>query len=89
MPVTLPIKALKWHIDACDMSDPLVIPDLVYPILAYLVEDCWGKRQTTGANSLNSWGKLDIVKCRDLQLDPQNYGVGKDPDDELLCCVAL
>jgi hypothetical protein len=44
MPVTLPIKALKWHIDACDMSDPFVIPDLVYPILAYLVEDCWGKR---------------------------------------------
>ena len=81
MPVTLPIKALKWHIDACDMSDPFVIPDLVYPILAYLVEDCWGKRQTTGANSLNNWGKLDIVKCRDLQRDPQNYGVGKDPED--------
>jgi 2-keto-4-pentenoate hydratase len=44
------IKALKWHMDACDIiSDPrnnkgFVIPDLVCPILAYLVEDCWCKR---------------------------------------------
>jgi hypothetical protein len=56
------IKSFKRHMNAWDMSDPFVIPMLIYPD-ALSVEECWAERKLTGVHLLKNWGKLTLRQC--------------------------
>jgi hypothetical protein len=66
------IKNFKRHMDAWDMSDPFVIPQLIDPY-ALLVKDHWAERKTTGIHLLKNWGKLILHQCCNWKHDSFDY----------------
>jgi hypothetical protein len=66
------IKNFKWHMDAWDMSDPFVIPQLIDPY-ALSVDNHWAERKTTGIHPLKNWGKLTLHQCCAWQHDFFDY----------------
>jgi hypothetical protein len=71
------IKNLKRHMDAWDMSDPFVIPQLIDPY-ALSVGNCWNERKTAGIHLLKNWGKLTLSQCCAWQRDSFDYASTND-----------
>jgi hypothetical protein len=62
--------------DAWDMSDPFVIPQLIDPY-ALSVDDCWPERKTTGIHLLKNWGKITLHQCCAWKCDSVDYASTK------------
>ncbi len=56
------IKKFKWHMDAWDMFDLFVIPQLINPY-ALPVDNHWAERKSTGVHLLKNWGKCTLHQC--------------------------